>query len=449
MGKLRGWVSWAWALPLVLWLAGMGAAQAQTATGDPSVYINNQSNRTITTLRASLSTERNWGADRLGSKTLAAGQQFPLVLPRGACQYDLRVDFEGGGFEEKLRQDLCAVSNVSFDGRSASGGAAQPPAQGATGDPSIALLNRSRQTINEVYASLRSDSSWGADRLGSSVLPAGQRINLPLPRGDCRWDLRVVYDNNRAEEKRDQNLCTVSEVAFDGSGAVAIERDQAQGPSAPQGPRSERRGGSFGTGFFISAAGHMLTNHHVIEDCRDVRVHLETGPVPAVVLRHNQRNDLALLRVDAASGTTYARFRAQPSIRPGDGVVVAGFPLPNVLQNGLNITTGTVSAMAGMGGDIALMQITAPVQPGNSGGPLLDMSGHVVGVIVSKLNAQRIAEQTGDIPQNINFAVQGAVARLFLESGGTRYTEAVSETDLRAADVGERSRDFTRQIECR
>lgn len=560
MSMLRGWGLWA--LRVVVALAGAAplASWAQAATGDPSVFVNNRSDRGIAALRVSLSSETSWGTDRLNGTVLRAGQRHALVLPRGTCQYDMRAEYEGGGVEEKLRQDLCAVSEITFDGRGRTSGSApatpppaarattgnpsfwlvngaqrslqafyawrvdsrergadrlgtgvlaagerfavrlpegpclhhlraeygdniveerrsvdlcaatevrfdgrgvatapQQPAQPgapATGDPSIVLVNRSRQIINNAYASRSTDSEWGSDRLGEGVLAAGQRVNLPLPRGECRWDLRVVYDNNRAEEKRDQNLCAVNEVAFDGSGAVAIERDQAQGPQpgqtprAPQAPRAERRGG-FGTGFFISAAGHMLTNHHVIDGCRDIRVHLETGPVPAVLLRQNERNDLALLRVAAAQGTAFARFRAQPSIRPGDGVVVAGFPLPDVLQNGLNITTGTVSAMAGMGGDIALMQITAPVQPGNSGGPLLDLSGNVVDVIVSKLNAQHIAERTGDIPQNINFAVQGAVARLFLESGGTRYVEAASATDLRAADVGERSREFTRQIECR
>jgi hypothetical protein len=77
------------------------------------------------------------------------------------------------------------------------------------------------------------------------------------------------------------------------------------------------------------------------------------------------------------------------------------------------------------------------------------MAGNVVGVIVSKLDAQRIARATGDIPQNVNFAVQGAVARLFVEAGGQRIGEAPSAREMRAADVGEQSRNFTFQIECR
>lgn len=100
-----------------------------------------------------------------------------------------------------------------------------------------------------------------------------------------------------------------------------------------------------------------------------------------------------------------------------------GFPLPTVLQNGLNVTVGNVSSLAGFGGNSALLQMTAPVQPGNSGGPLLDRAGNVVGVIVSKLDALEIMKATGDIPQNINFAVQGTIARLFLEAQGLKVTE--------------------------
>jgi S1-C subfamily serine protease len=186
-----------------------------------------------------------------------------------------------------------------------------------------------------------------------------------------------------------------------------------------------------------------------VDDCRSIVVHMEGARANANLVRKDETNDLALLRVDVRQAPAFARFRGGSTIRPGDDVVVAGFPLPQVLQNGLNITTGNVSAMAGLGGNTALMQITAPVQPGNSGGPLLDMAGNVVGVIVSKLDAQRIARATGDIPQNVNFAVQGAVARLFVEAGGQRIGEAPSAREMRAADVGEQSRNFTFQIECR
>ena len=175
----------------------------------------------------------------------------------------------------------------------------------------------------------------------------------------------------------------------------------------------------------------------------------DRGALPARVVRLDERNDLALLFVENAGKVAFANFRASPGIRSGDGVVVAGFPLPTVLQNGLNVTLGNISSLAGLGGNSALLQMTAPVQPGNSGGPLLDMAGNVVGVIVSKLDALVMAKETGDIPQNINFAVQGTIARLFLEAQGLRVTEKPSPSALVAGDVADSARTYTFQVECR
>ncbi|MDA1325678.1 MAG: serine protease, partial [Proteobacteria bacterium] len=88
-------------------------------------------------------------------------------------------------------------------------------------------------------------------------------------------------------------------------------------------------------------------------------------------------------------------------MRTGNDIIVAGYPLHGLLSSDLNVTKGIISALTGPGDDRRIMQITAPVQPGNSGGPLLDTSGNVVGVIVSKLNALRVARATGTLPANV------------------------------------------------
>jgi hypothetical protein len=94
------------------------------------------------------------------------------------------------------------------------------------------------------------------------------------------------------------------------------------------------------------------------------------------------------------------------------------------------------------------MQISALVQPGNSGGPLLDTSGHLVGIVTAKLDAMRIARFTGDIPQNVNFAIKAEVAKAFLESKGIAYRMAESNRQLSPADVADIARPFTAYIEC-
>jgi hypothetical protein len=118
------------------------------------------------------------------------------------------------------------------------------------------------------------------------------------------------------------------------------------------------------------------------------------------------------------------------------------------LASEANITTGGVSALAGLNDDFRFLQITAPVQPGNSGGPLLDMSGNVVGIVTSTLDALRLARATGDIPQNINFALNASVARILMDAVGVQYSTAASAQTLSAADVGDAAKSYTVLIEC-
>jgi S1-C subfamily serine protease len=95
-----------------------------------------------------------------------------------------------------------------------------------------------------------------------------------------------------------------------------------------------------------------------------------------------------------------------------------------------------------------MLQMSAPVQPGSSGGALFDASGNVVGVVVTKLNAKVVAEETGDIPQNVNFAVKASVAREFLRDHGVSFRTAPSSVARSNADVGEIGRQVTILVEC-
>jgi hypothetical protein len=135
-------------------------------------------------------------------------------------------------------------------------------------------------------------------------------------------------------------------------------------------------------------------------------------------------------------------------VRAGDAIVALGYPLAGLLATTANLTVGNVSALAGLGDDSRYLQISAPVQPGNSGGPLLDGSGHLVGIVTGKLNAAFAIRITGDIPQNINFALKAEVVRTFLDSKGIVYHSAPSDKQLSPADVGDIARPFTLRIEC-
>ncbi len=211
-------------------------------------------------------------------------------------------------------------------------------------------------------------------------------------------------------------------------------------------PRTEKEL-SYGSAFVVSRQGFLLTNEHVIEGCRNVELKLAQRVVTGRIVARDKSNDFALLKAPLPISSV-ATFRGGRNVRPGDSVVVIGFPLKGLLAEGPSVTTGVVSALAGPGNDTRLIQITAPVQPGNSGGPLLDDAGNVVGIVVSKLDALKVAAITGDIPQNVNFAIDARLAQKFLDANGVGYETAQSKLRLTPADVAERGMKFTVPVEC-
>jgi len=201
---------------------------------------------------------------------------------------------------------------------------------------------------------------------------------------------------------------------------------------------------SFGTGFFVSKEGHILTNNHVVKGCR--RITSQNGELLQLVARDTGL-DLALLKAHGGP-PQIAVFRTGAPLRLGDSVIVFGFPLPGVLSAQGNLTTGVLSATAGLQDDIRHIQITAPVQPGNSGGPLLDSSGHVVGVVVSKLDVLKIADVTGDLPQNVNFAINWAEVRTFLDEQAVPFSRDLSLKTIPTSDIAARAAQYSVAIEC-
>ena len=201
-----------------------------------------------------------------------------------------------------------------------------------------------------------------------------------------------------------------------------------------------------GSGFVVNSGGYVLTNYHVVEGCVEVRIPEASGTSVLVVTGADPQNDLALLRLPTP-GASAAVF-ANDGPKPGQEVIAVGYPLRGLLASSVNITTGIVSALAGIRNDARMIQTTAPVQPGNSGGPLLDQSGNVLGVISSKLDALKVAQAIGDIPQNINFAIKASVARGFLDASGVEYRTATSAAKLDSTVIAEQARKFTFVVEC-
>ena len=128
--------------------------------------------------------------------------------------------------------------------------------------------------------------------------------------------------------------------------------------------------------------------------------------------------------------------------------MVAGFPLTGIVSPDVNITVGNISSLTGPDGDRGLIQMTAPVQVGNSGGPIVDNSGHVIGVVVSKLDAIQVAALTGDIPQNVNFGISLGTLQSFLDANAVEYEMRSSGQAEENAVTATKLQKATFQVQC-
>ncbi|UXX84848.1 S1C family serine protease [Roseovarius pelagicus] len=200
---------------------------------------------------------------------------------------------------------------------------------------------------------------------------------------------------------------------------------------------------SSGTGFVVNDRGDVLTNAHVAGDCK----HIMVDGTPAQMVAQSKVFDLAVINAPDKSGGAHARFASAPAQLNSD-VLVAGFPLSDLLE-GLNVTRGVVSSLKGVRGDSFNMQISAAVQAGNSGGPLLDSAGLIVGVVVAKLRQDFVQEATGSVPENVNFAVRGEIAKLFLAQNSVPITIGTPTTRPTPVELGAHASDITVFIECR
>ncbi len=221
---------------------------------------------------------------------------------------------------------------------------------------------------------------------------------------------------------------------------------------------------SSGTAFEVTDTGYLLTNHHVIDGCKSVRLRKGSLEDPVQVVASDANLDLALLnnpsrlmdrinhrRLSGGATIPYARFPQDSDyLLLGETVIAVGFPLPGFV-GGINVTTGVVSSTDGPPGVPTIFQITAPIQGGNSGGPVLNTRGTVIGVVVAQLDAAKMQQLAGVTPQNVNFAIQGKLARDFVRksAGSVATSDAASPprtTDTAA--IANNAAQYTYQVLC-
>jgi S1-C subfamily serine protease len=165
-----------------------------------------------------------------------------------------------------------------------------------------------------------------------------------------------------------------------------------------------------GTCFAVAPDGLILTTYHLIQGARTITARFENGEeLSAAQEQVSANNDLALLRVNRPT-PVYLSLSSLPNPRLGEPVFTLGFPAPSVLGAEPKFTEGTVSALSGPGNEATFLQVSVPLQPGNSGGPLVNYRGEVVGIITATAAILPFLQKTGSLPQNVNFAVKAGYA---------------------------------------
>lgn len=244
---------------------------------------------------------------------------------------------------------------------------------------------------------------------------------------------------------------SVTDQAADPQAAVARLQTRIAASAPAQTPSQEpansgkpQRVGN-GTGFFVSADGYMVTAAHVTAECPDLRafnLHLK-------LVAQDRASDVALLS-SGEKPPAFVKLRSGRGPRVGEPVTVVGFPLQGLIGEDPIVTSGIVSSQAGIQNDRRQIQISAPIQPGNSGGPVLGEDGALLGVAVSTLGTLEEAKDIGGaMPQNLNFAVSASTLQGFLNAHQVPYVLADEKAPRKgSADIAAEASRYTVMLEC-
>ena len=250
------------------------------------------------------------------------------------------------------------------------------------------------------------------------------------------WPHTFIYPGGRWEMGRLEGTEVIRDYA-------AEEQRRAQGQRRAE--SDELLQASSGSGFAVSRDGYVVTNNHVINGCQNVAIHNKGVAVPVTIVAYDTQNDLALLKGDFSPGHVFPIRRDNPGLL--EDVYVAGFPFGEGYSSSIKVTKGIVSALTGIGNNFSEIQIDAALQPGNSGGPILDEFGNVMAVAVAKLDVKFAIDNFGAIPENINFGIKSNVVRSILESQSVGMIQE-AESVANKRQLGEQITKGTYYISC-
>jgi S1-C subfamily serine protease len=250
------------------------------------------------------------------------------------------------------------------------------------------------------------------------------------------WKTKMIPESNSPLSQR--ILSTVCSLPITTGKKAPVEAPPAQ-------PKPKLLTGS---GIIVNDEGYILTNAHVVKSCKSIAVKpLSADALSAKLEAIDPKNDLALIKTTAGYGQP-ARFRPESNpAKLGETIGVIGYPLTGILSAEPKATFGQINSVAGAGNDYTLLQISAPVQAGNSGGPVFDTSGNVIAIVVSQASLALVS-QIGNIPQNVNFAIRGELAQIFMQAHGVSFKVGDHKKQLRTDEIANSGQKSTALIIC-
>ncbi len=232
-----------------------------------------------------------------------------------------------------------------------------------------------------------------------------------------KWRLLAAAQGNEMAKKAAnalENLMTPEQIAEGQHRAAAFVPQKEMPGSSSNNSISPTNPSFTGTGFFITDDGYLISNYHVVKDATKVRLLTGAGLIDAKVVQVDAANDLALLKADGKFSPL--PISSSRSAQLGGTVATVGFPDIGLQGFAPKLAKGEIASLSGAGDDPRYFQISAPVQPGNSGGALVDERGNVIGIVSAKLDAGAALAASGALPENVNYAVKSSLLLSFLES---------------------------------
>jgi len=215
---------------------------------------------------------------------------------------------------------------------------------------------------------------------------------------------------------------------------LARKKEKDKGPKIDD---NEILAASSGTGFFVSRQGHMITNNHVIDECNNIKMFYGGKDFPAEVLAFDKINDLAIIKANIQPDLIYSVSDNDAELL--EEVIVAGYPLGKKISASIKATSGTITALSGLGDNYSEFQTDAALNSGNSGGPIINQKGNVIGVAVSKWQEQGV--------ESFNFGIKSSVLNIFANANGLKFLSPNYRT-MGKKDLGKLITKATVYLEC-